>query len=445
MSLRLRLTLLVAAVFLGFWLVSSIWLVAGLRSELDTALDQRLQSTASMLSNLLATVPENALGKTIPSLLQGNEFGNAKGLSCQISSLYGSVLASSNTEMRLATTEINEGFSLISSENSQWRTFALQTDKFIITIADSISERESLHFNLLKSTLLPPVIALLASLALLWIAVGRGLLPIKNLVFAVERRGSDDLSPVELDKPSPELQPLVASQNALLKRLSEGMQREQQFTNSAAHELRTPLAGILSQIQLAELSTGTAQAKALKQAHKSAHRLHSILDNLLALARVDSDQVLIPATSWSLGKMIIDLEREVCVETHQISYQVTADCEIKFVPKPLIAIVCRNVLENALKYSVPDSVVTLSAQSTLQGLKIEVRNTGNVNQEDIPHLTSRFWRKGERQGAGLGLSIVNAIATKYNGSLGFENQGPDFLVTFYLPAVSTVYTKRPAK
>lgn len=433
MSLRLRLTLLIASVFLGLWLVSSIWLITGLRSELEVALDQRLQSTATMLSNILATVPQNALGKTLPSIMQANELGNAKGLSCQISSLHGGVIASSNTDSLPVDANLTEGFAFLSSEKSQWRTYALKTDKFIITIADKISERESLHYNLLKSTLIPPAIALLASLALLWIAVGRGLLPIRKLAFAVEKRGSDDLSPVHLDKPSQELQPLVASQNALMARLSEGMKREQQFTNNAAHELRTPLTGILSQIQLAELSAGAGRERALGQARKSAHRLNTTLDNLLALARVESEIVLSDVAPWSLGSMVKNIGRETTREEERIRYTVNEDKEIRFIAIPIIAIVCRNLLENALKYSAPDSLVMLLAQSSTSGIKIEVRNSGNVYPADIPHMASRFWRKGETKGSGLGLSIVNAIATKYNGSLVLENEGVNFLVTFTLP------------
>lgn len=433
MSLRLRLTLLIASVFLGFWLVSSIWLITGLRSELDVALDQRLQSTATMLSNILATVPENALGRTVPSILEANELGNAKGLSCQISSLHGTIIASSNTDSLPIDADLREGFAFLSSEKLQWRTYALRTDKFVITIADKISERESLHFNLLKSTLIPPAIALLASLALLWIAVGRGLSPIRTLAFAVEKRGSDDLSPVYLDKPSRELQPLVASQNALMARLSEGMKREQQFTNNAAHELRTPLTGILAQIQLAELSAGAGREKALTQAKKSAHRLNTILDDLLALARVEFEIALSSVAPWSLGSIVKNIGREASQEVERIKYTVNEDKEVTFIAKPLIAIVCRNLLENALKYGEPDSLVMLLAESSTSGIKIEVRNLGNVCPEDIPHMTSRFWRKGETKGTGLGLSIVNAIATKYGGSLVLENEGSNFLVSFSVP------------
>ncbi|MEH6713191.1 MAG: histidine kinase dimerization/phospho-acceptor domain-containing protein [Paraglaciecola polaris] len=433
MSLRLRLTILIAAVFLGFWLISSIWLITGLRSELEIALDQRLQSTATMLSNIIATVPQDALGETIPSIMEGNELGNAKGLSCQISSLHGSVIVSSHKDSFPINTDLKEGFALLSSDNSQWRTYALRTNKFVITIADKISERESLHFNLLKSTLIPPAIALLVSLALLWIAVGRGLLPIGKLAFAVAKRGRDDLSPVRLDKPSRELQPLIISQNALMSRLSDGIAREQQFTNNAAHELRTPLTGILTQIQLAELSPVVGRDKALAQAKKSAHRLNTILDNLLALARVESEMPLSSVEAWSLEEMFNSIKQEVAWGDERIRYMVSTDQEITFIALPLIAIVCRNLIENALKYGEQETPISLFAQSSSSGIKIEVKNTGKVCAEDIPHMTSRFWRKGGTKGAGLGLSIVNAIAIKYKGSLVFKNKDPNFIVTFYLP------------
>lgn len=433
MSLRLRLTLLIASVFLGFWLVSSIWLVAGLRSEIDAALDQRLQSTATMLSNILASVPQTALGNAVPSIMQANELGNAKGLSCQISSLHGTVIASSNTGSLPVDANLSEGFAFISSDKSHWRTYALRTDRFIITIADKTSERESLHLTLLKSTLIPPAIALLAALALLWIAVGKGLLPIRILTSALEKRGNDDLSPVHLDKPSRELQPLITSQNALMARLSEGLKREQQFTNNAAHELRTPLTGILSQIQLAELSSGPARNKAIAQAKKSAHRLYTIVENLLALARVESEKVLSFVAPWSIDTIVKNIQREAPAEMKRIKYTVNEGKEITFIAMPLITIVCRNLVENALKYSAPDTDVMFFAQSTTEGIKIEVRNSGNIYPSDIPHMASRFWHKGETKGAGLGLSIVDTIATKYNGSLILKNEGSIFLVTFTLP------------
>jgi two-component system OmpR family sensor kinase len=432
MSLRLRLTLLIASVFLGFWLVSSLWLITGLRSELNIALDQRLQSTAAMLSNILATVPENELGISVPAIMQGNEMGSVKGLSCQISSLHGTVIASSNIDSLPINASLSDGFGYLRSDTAQWRTYALRTNRFVITIADKISERESLHLTLLESTLIPPAIALLASLALLWVAIGRGLLPIRKLAVAVEKRGSDDLSPVKLDKPSQELQPLLTSQNALMARLSEGMKREQQFTNNAAHELRTPLAGILAQIQLAELSADSGRDRALLMAKVSAQRLNTILDNLLALARVESEIALSSVAPWALGSMVKNIVWEANKDAQRITYRVNQDNDITFVPQPLISIVCRNLLENAIKYGEAATPVMLSAESSSSGIKIEVRNSGNVCSEDIPHMTSRFWRKGETQGAGLGLSIVNAIATKYKGSLIFQNVGEDFLVTFII-------------
>jgi signal transduction histidine kinase len=445
MSLRLRLTLLVASVFIGLWLLSSLWLIAGLRSELDFALDQRLQSTATMLNNILASVPENELGVSVPSILQANEMGNAKGLTCRISSLHGTVIASSYGNGLPLHSEIKEGFASLSADNVQWRTYALRTSKFVITIADNISERESLYSALLKSTLIPTAIALLVSLALLWMAIGRGLQPIRSLVKALETRGSNDLSPVSLDTPSSELAPLVVSQNALMTRLAEGMKREQEFTNNAAHELRTPLAGVLAQIQLAELSQGLAQEKALTQAKTSAQRLKSILDNLLALARVESDTELPVVAPWLLSRMLNNMERELGrgltdvlegkpgEEVSRINIKLMEDKPIRFIAKPLMAIVCRNLLENALKYSAPTSLVTLVAESSNQGVKITVRNLGKVKSTDIPNMAARFWRKGEMTGAGLGLSIVKAIANRYKGSLVLENQGEDFLVTITLP------------
>jgi len=153
------------------------------------------------------------------------------------------------------------------------------------------------------------------------------------------------------------------------------------------------------------------------------------------LARVESEIRLTSVAPWSLESMVINIGMEAGAsrEMERIIYTVNEDNEITFIALPLIAIVCRNLIENALKYSQPNTLVMLFAESSPRGIKIEVRNSGNVCPTDIPHLASRFWRKGETKGAGLGLSIVKAIATKYNGSLILQNEGSNFLVTFALP------------
>ena len=215
MSLRLRLTVLVAAVFLGFWLIASVWMISGLNNKLEVNFDQRLRSTAFMLGNILAHVPKDALSKSLPDIINASGVNTEKSLTCQISSLQGSIIASSNSLSFPNQPSLNQGFSYLSSEQAQWRTFTLITAQYKITIADKVAERDVLYHDLLISILIPPALAIFVALILLWFAIGTGIRPIKLLIHALEKRGSHDLEPIQLNQPLKELQPQEALDNSI--------------------------------------------------------------------------------------------------------------------------------------------------------------------------------------------------------------------------------------
>lgn len=433
MSLRVRLTVLVAAVFLGFWLIASVWMISGLNNKLEVNFDQRLRSTAFMLGNILAHVPKDALSKSLPDIINASGVNTEKALTCQISSLQGSIIASSNSQSFPNQPSLNQGFSYLSSEQAQWRTFTLITAQYKITIADKVAERDVLYHDLLISILIPPALAIFVALILLWFAIGTGIRPIKLLIHALEKRGSHDLEPIQLNQPLKELQPLITSQNALMARLAKGISREKHFTSNAAHELRTPLAGILAQIQLAELTQDTTQQKALGQAKKSAHRLNTILDNLLVLAHVDADTPLNITEPWELDSLITTVVTESNNNNARLTYNITASQPVYCIPSAMLTIVCRNLLDNAFKYSKANTPVILAANLTATALKITISNHAHINQADLANMATRFWRKGAANGAGLGLSIVASIAEKYQGSVAFTNDEDRFIVSFNLP------------
>lgn len=445
MSLRLRLTILVAAVFIGFWLLTSIWMVTGLNHKLTTSFDKRLQSTAVMLSNILAHVPQSAMAASLPSIMQANEVGTAKGLACQISSLHGSIIATSNSSSFPNNSEVKPGFHFIHAENTVWRTFTLITNQHKITIADKMLERDSLYYDLLKSILIPPALAILITLGLLWFAIGRGIRPIMLLTSALEQRGSEDLAPIEIDQPLKELKPLITSQNALMARLAEVISREKQFTSNAAHELRTPLAGILAQTQLAELTTGNKQQRALMQVSKSTKRLNTILDNLLLLANIDAAHQAHTDESWSIEVLIKSIINEMIQDNERIAYSLQGKEIITVIPSAMVTIVCRNLLDNALKYSLPKTAIIMAIDSTEENLTINVRNSAHVLCADIPKMTTRFWRKGLTEGAGLGLSIVDTIAQNYKGSIILTNEENTFIAEFSVPISKNPYSLNRAQ
>ena len=259
------------------------------------------------------------------------------------------------------------------------------------------------------------------------------------LTSALEKRGSEDLAPIQIQQPLKELQPLINSQNALMARLAEVISREKQFTSNAAHELRTPLAGILAQAQLAELTTGDKQQRALLQVSKSTKRLNSILDNLLLLANIEASTQVHTDESWSVELLIKNMINETTQGSERIAYSLQGKELISVIPSAMIAIVCRNLIDNALKYSPPETPILMVINATESLLSINVSNTANVNATDIAKMTTRFWRSGSAEGAGLGLSIVETISTNYKGSITLTNNGNTFVAQFSIPLAANEY------
>lgn len=434
MSLRIRLTILVAIVFIAFWLIVSIWMVAGLNNKLENSFDKRLESTAMMLSNILRHVPHDSLKAGVPNIITENEIGTEKGLTCQISSLHGAILTTSNSGPFSNNNAFSAGFDYLTSNKARWRTFTLITKQRKITIADKVSERQSLYYDLLKSILIPPTLAIFITLALLWFAIGKGIQPIMQLTTALKKRGSNDLAPIELTQPSKELQPLLDSQNALMARLEQTIKREKQFTSNAAHELRTPLAGILSQTQIAHLSTGDKQLHALEQVELSCKKLTAILDNLLLLANIDAAPLMRSKESYSIEALLKSIIQELAPNEERVAYMIQGDEYTSALPPMLLAIVGKNLLDNALKYSKKNTPIIIISEVTDEHISLRVRNEATLPAADVPLMTTRFWRKRNAQGAGLGLSIVDTIAQSYHGSIKLQQQDEIFTAEFTIPA-----------
>ena len=222
-----------------------------------------------------------------------------------------------------------------------------------------------------------------------------------QLTTALKKRGSNDLAPIELTQPSKELQPLLDSQNALMARLEQTIKREKQFTSNAAHELRTPLAGILSQTQIAHLSTGDKQLHALEQVELSCKKLTAILDNLLLLANIDAAPLMRSKESYSIEALLKSIIQELAPNEERVAYMIQGDEYTSALPPMLLAIVGKNLLDNALKYSKKNTPIIIISEVTDEHISLRVRNETTLPAADVPLMTTRFWRKGNAQGAGL--------------------------------------------
>ena len=424
MSLRNRLLLILGGTFIVLWSVAALWLLGDLRREVSVALDERLASSARMVAGLLEQLPQ-PLPSHSTNPLSAIEMGLESGLVCQVRSLRGEVLVLTPDMPKTTIAEHSVGFHEISIGDERWRSFTLKRQHLWVTTADRIDERETLQSAILIAAALPVALALLGSLILIWFGIGRGLSPLQSLRSLLEQRDAEDLQPVYVQHLPKDLQPLVATLNQLFARIAAALERERRFTNDAAHELRTPLTAVKTHLQVAQMGSGDVAEHALQQAETAVDRMHTGLEQLLLLARVESAQDFDKdgkVSAQTLARHALDdLIAVPGYQRIEVLNELTAEVYVA-IPESLAVASLRNLLDNALRYSPPDSSVELYMALEDKQLLLRVRDAGvGLSAVDIEQAKQRFWRTANIQsGSGLGLAIVQAVTERYGGELRLQ-------------------------
>ncbi len=438
MTLQGRISFIVVVTFVSFWTAASYFSINKLERDIANSMDNRLQATAAMMQNILHSPAANPsiVGKL--GSFNANDAGTAKGLACKISSLSGEVIATSHPDTFARAANVTPGFDVVEENNIKWRTYTSQTPSHTITIADKLSERDALYYQTVVTTALPSAIALLISILFIHIAVKKSLAPLHKLSNTLQHRGINDLRPVKLNTAFAELTPLVDSQNALLARLQHAIEREKSFTDNAAHELRTPLTGILSQLQVARVTEGAVHDKAIKHCEASAHKLQKLIEGLLLLSRVEAGKDLQVLNKWSPVAEVNSIIAEFGADAEKIDVEIDAQDPISQLPLFAIQVISRNLIDNALRYGDKNTRVAFSLHAMSWGVDITCRNKGAVSEENLSQLTHRFWRGSVQPGSGLGLAVVEAITTRFNGNIIIENGADDtFCVSVQLRSTNS--------
>jgi len=271
---------------------------------------------------------------------------------------------------------------------------------------------------------------------LVYFSVRRSLRPLEELASAVAARSPDNLNVLAEPQTLREAQPLVAALNRLLTRLAATLDNERRFTADAAHELRTPLAAVKIQAQVALASTDAADHQhALRQVLAGADRATRLVEQLLRLARLDPLARLPQAQTLDLAQLAAsiasDMQAQASARQQQLSVhapsaaiQVQGDAD-------LLGVALRNLVENALRYTPPGGEIEIRIETSDQHPRLAVCDNGpGVNAEEAPRLLERFYRgqastnpqSNAADGSGLGLAIVQRIAELHGAQLSIENR-----------------------
>ncbi|HFZ8995663.1 TPA: quorum sensing histidine kinase QseC [Citrobacter freundii] len=323
-----------------------------------------------------------------------------------------------------------EGFAngYLNGDNDEWRFVWLTSadKKYRLVVAQELEYRDDMALAIVMAQLTPWLIALPLMLLILILLLSRELRPLKKLTQALRSRSPELETPLETKGVPSEVRPLVKALNLLFTRTHSMMLRERQFTSDAAHELRSPLTALKVQTEVAQLSDDDPQArkKALTQLHTGIDRATRLVDQLLTLSRLDSLDNLQEVTPLSLEELLQSAVMDIYHPAQQAQIDVRLQINAHDIRRPgqplLLSLMVRNLLDNAIRYSPPGSIVEV----TLNARNFTVKDNGpGVSEDVLTHIGERFYRPPGQSvaGSGLGLSIVRRIAALHGMNVSFAN------------------------
>jgi two-component system sensor histidine kinase TctE len=314
----------------------------------------------------------------------------------------------------------------------------------VLQVAETLARRQDLASDLRTESFVPQLLLLFGAFVLVWYGLAYVIAPMRRLKRAIDKRGSLDLRPIDPTHAPTELMPLIGSVNALLERIEENFETQRRFIADAAHQLRTPLAGVRSQTELAlSESDPAALRQALQRLDQASARAIHLANRLLALARAGTvhapahvDIGLAQVARAMAGEMApraiergIDFGLEV--DPGAAAAHVRAD-------PLLIGELVSNLVDNAVRYTPPGGAVTLGVRTEAEGrVAVEVCDTGpGIPVQERERVFDPFFRGADAPsgGTGLGLAIVRAIADAHGARIdvadGPEGHGTRIRVSF---------------
>ncbi|HJU21739.1 MAG TPA: ATP-binding protein [Casimicrobiaceae bacterium] len=316
-----------------------------------------------------------------------------------------------------------QGYSTIRHNGRDWRVYTLVQGTHALQVAQPQDEREAIATQTALRTLVPFLALIPFFGVLIWVGVGRGLEPLDAMSKAVSSRRPDALAPIEEQKLPDELQPLAASLNGLLARLSDALASQRRFTADAAHELRTPLAALTLQLDLARRSASSA---ALDDLDAGVARASHVVEQLMTLARAEPESMAQTRTRCDL----VALAKDVIVARAALAADKSIDLGLAHETPAVVSgdpeglrILLSNLVDNALRYTPRGGRIDVSVERDGEDVILCVADTGpGIAAEERERVFDRFYRgeASEGSGSGLGLSIVKRIADAHGATIALD-------------------------
>lgn len=294
---------------------------------------------------------------------------------------------------------------------THWRVYVEEKEDIRVEVAEENEVRLDLVRHIIAGIFLPQLIILPIIAIIIWVGITRGLEPIKRLSALVRHRNPNELAPIANDHAPDELLPMVDAINDLMQRVTDARRIEMNFTNYAAHEMRTPIAALKTQAQVILRTADPARQKELAgELLATVSRTQRIIEQLLTYARVQHNAVTLAPVS--LSSVVLDeirhaipqaLEKHIALE-HHIAENITITAQ-----EDLLRLVIANLLDNAIKYIPAQGRIAITLENGKEGSVLQIRDNGpGIPATDLPHIYDPFYRVtgAGAPGSGLGLTIV---------------------------------------
>ena len=419
-SLRRRLLGLLLGGVSAAWLATMVFSYIDAHHEVDELFDAQLAQAAQTLLALASHEDGDGiedLGEVAHKYQRQLRF--------QIWRSDGKLLVRSNNAPVSALTEIS-GFSEVEAKDGHWRQFSQWNPERTLQVQVSENHyfRDDLIGQIAWRLLLPALFGLPLIGLWVWVGTRRGLASLDELAAQIASRAPQQLQALQPATAPEEMRPMLEALNGLFQRVEGALEAEQRFTADAAHELRTPLAALQAQLQVALRARDEAERdRSLQQLQTGLARASHLVDQMLQLARLDPHAGLPDPHPVDIGL----LSEAICAELGPLilarkldfALQADKDCVISG-QADWLHVLIRNLIDNAVRYTPEGGKVHVSVGGDTHAVILEVNDSGpGIPPNERPTALQRFRRlnQGDETGSGLGLAIVMRIAELHGATV----------------------------
>lgn len=427
-SLQGRLLLTMLGLVAGVWVAAVAVTGLDARHELDELLDSHLaQAAALLVAQQAGDMEADEHEVDAPSLHR-----YAPKVAFQVFHEGRLVLRSANapgSPMVALDGHAPGGLRTVHIGPTAWRVFAARGAEHdvLVLVGEQLGSRRAILWAVLRGMLWPLLVALPVLAAAAWWAVRQGVAPMRRLGLVLKARTPQALQPVAVAGAPSEMAPMLDALNGLFERIAGLMAAERRFTADAAHELRTPIAGIRAQAQAALGEVDEPRRRhALLATLQGCDRASHLVAQLLTLSRIESGGQPDLHPNWptvALEPLVRHVAAELASQAldKQQVLELRADGPCRVAGDAmLLAVLVRNLVDNAIRYSPPGAGIRLALAGAAGRVLLTVEDSGpGMGQADMDRLGERFFRLlgNGQDGSGLGWSIVRRVAACHLGQV----------------------------